>query len=73
MVAVEMVFDLLYCFYYLFKTERARKMQFLPLQRNMNVDSLSKVGGIEAKILHKTWEERETKFGQVIAVKWRTH
>ena len=36
MVAVEMVFDLSYCFYYLFKTEGARKMQFLSLQRKKN-------------------------------------
>ena len=37
-VVVDMVFDLSYCSYYPFKTERARKMQFLPLQRKIIID-----------------------------------
>ena len=54
MVAVEMVFDLSYCFYYLFKTERARKMQFLPLQRKIEIDVVP--SKFEQNQLSKSWE-----------------
>ena len=37
-VVVDMVFDLSYCYCYPFRMERARKMQFLPLQRKIKVD-----------------------------------
>ena len=49
-----MVFDLSYCFYYPFEMDRARKMQFLPLQRKIKIDVVP--SKFEQNRLSKSWD-----------------